>query len=107
MAYLAEEGEIVVVDIPHYFQATPIRQFLVLSPKAFNDALGLSWVCPIFGDEDKHAFQRLLPSQLETFGVVHVEGLAAINLEKAKYVEKVPEDFLQQCKEIAGRVLGF
>ncbi len=107
MPYLADQGEIVALEIPHYFHKTPIRQFLVLSPKAFNEALGLSWVCPILGDEDAHLFHKALPSQLETFGVVHVEGLAAIKLDRAKFVEHVPDDFLQQCKAIAGRVLGF
>lgn len=110
MSYVPESGDIIEIELARDAHALPTKKLvLVLSPKAFNATLGLSWVSPITFIKSRHLFQLNLPEELKTHGTVKLEQLMSVDVgeRRGRFVEAVPAAFLKRCQTTAGRVLGF
>jgi len=87
-----------------------MRPCLVLSPKAFNQ-LGLTLIAPITQGGNFARFQgfsvSLMGTGTETQGVVLVNGVRSVDLKarKAKKVESVPSDIVEEALAILNAIL--
>lgn len=78
------------------------RPALVLSPAAFNDALGLAYIAPISTKPKGHAFELELPADLAVNGVVMIHQLKSLDwrARRASPVGRVPATILAAAAEI-------
>jgi mRNA interferase ChpB len=87
-----------------------MRPCLVLSPKAFNK-LGLALIAPITQGGNFARFQgfsvTLMGAGTETQGVILVNGVRSVDLKarKAKRVESVPSEIVDEALAILGAIL--
>lgn len=87
-----------------------MRPCLVLSPKAFNK-LGLALIAPITQGGNFARFQgfsvTLMGAGTETQGVILVNGVRSVDLKarKAKRVEAVPSEIVDEALAILGAIL--
>jgi mRNA-degrading endonuclease toxin of MazEF toxin-antitoxin module len=109
MSYVPDKGELIELASDTFDATAPRELALVLSPLAFNEALGMAWVAPITFVKSRHLFQLDLPQTVATFGTVKVEYLHGVDFKKrqASLRERVPDAFVERCCVAAGRVLGF
>jgi len=83
------------------------RPTLVLSPKNYNQKVGLLIACPITSKQKGYPFEVKLPNKLKTHGVIladHVKNLDW-NVRKARFVEKVPALTLEEALTRLGVLL--
>lgn len=113
-----DAGDIITLDFDPQAgrEITKRRPALVLSPRSFNQALRFAWVCPITSTPGRHQFQLTVPPNIRGFATpaggvstVKVEQLRSLDFEArgAIIVAQVPEAFLNQCRSVAARILGY
>lgn len=114
-----DAGDIITIDFDPQAgrEITKRRPALVLSPRAFNQALGFAWICPITSTPSKHGFQLSIPPGINGFSYPSAPAVSTVKIEqlrsldyqarRAQVIAAVPIAFLQQCRSVAGRVLGF
>jgi mRNA interferase MazF len=76
------------------------RPALVLSPKIYNQKVGLCLVCPITSKINGYPFEVVLAKGLKISGAIlsdQVRSLDWISL-KAEYIEKVPDEIFFEVK---------
>jgi mRNA interferase ChpB len=85
---------------------------LVVSPRSFNARFRLSMVCPISGGIAESARSSgflisLMGAGLLTHGTVHAHQLKSLDwaARQAKFVEKVPDNILQEVLDCLIAVL--
>ena len=104
-----ERGDLIVLDFDPQIghEQTKRRPALVLSPAAFNDALGLAFVAPITTKPRGHAFEVPLPSGGRVNGVVMVHQTKSLDwaARKARPAGSVSPEILAQAGEILKVVL--
>jgi len=79
------------------------RPALILSPKDYNIATGLAFVCPITGQVKGGSFEVVLPKGTGLSGVVlsdHMRSLDWIS-RSADFHSKAPQDLIM---EVIGRI---
>ncbi|MEX0844932.1 MAG: endoribonuclease MazF [Balneolaceae bacterium] len=74
------------------------RPALVLSPKSYNQKVGLGIFCPITSKVKKYPFEVLLPGSLNTKGVILSDQIRSLDWRKrnAEFIEKCPESIIQK-----------
>jgi mRNA interferase MazF len=80
----------------------------VLSPRAYNEKIGLCIVCPLTNQSKGYPFEVALPTGLAISGVVlsdHVKS-ADWQARRAEYADKVPEDVLTEVRGKLKPLLG-
>ncbi|RZA10855.1 MAG: hypothetical protein EOP10_34060 [Proteobacteria bacterium] len=110
MSYVPDKGEIIELSLESQESGGEIKELaLVMSPQAFNEALGLAWISPITFVKSRHLFQLDLPENVGTFGTVKLEQLYTVDFKsrQATLKDKVPAAFMERCRTAAGRVLGY
>ncbi len=70
------------------------RPAVVISPAAYNRVSNIILVCPITSRKKGWPFEVELPNQLQTYGVVLVDQVRAVdcNARDARFVEQVPSE---------------
>ena len=99
-----DKGDLIVIDFDPQtgHEQMKRRPALVLSPRAFNGALGLAYIAPISTKPKGHAFEVALPSDCDVKGVVMVHQLKSLDwlARRARIAGKVPESILAAAAEI-------
>lgn len=69
------------------------RPALVLSPKAYNQKVGLALLCPVTSQIKGYPFEVSLPEQLDVHGVVLADQVRSLDWRRreAERIEAVPE----------------
>ena len=103
--YVPQRGDIV------WLQFTPQagheqagrRPALVVSPKAYNDKVGLALFCPITGQVKGYPFEVLLPPKSKVTGVVLSDQIKSLDwrARKAKRIGPAPK---QVIKEVLAKI---
>jgi mRNA interferase MazF len=72
------------------------RPALVLSPKAFNIATGLAFVCPLTNQVKGSSFEVSMPKDAKLTGVVLCDHLRSFDWieRKAEFHSKAPQDVI-------------
>ena len=103
--YVPQRGDIV------WLQFTPQagheqagrRPALVVSPKAYNDKVGLALFCPITGQVKGYPFEVLLPPKFKVTGAVLSDQIKSLDwrARKAKRIGPAPK---QVIKEVLAKI---
>jgi mRNA interferase MazF len=74
------------------------RPAIIISPLVYNRISKIVLVCPITSRKKGWSFEVELPAQMQTYGVVLVDQLRAVdcNARKAVFVEKAPPELIDE-----------
>jgi mRNA interferase MazF len=92
--YIPDRGDIVRVDtgvIDSDKEQSEKREALVISPKAYNEKVGLALFCPIKNKVKGYPFEVLIPEDSKIKGVVLSDQLKSLNWKNrnSEYVCKL------------------
>ena len=81
------------------------RPALVISPKSYNQRVGLALVCPITSRIKGYPFEVELPREMETEGAILCDQIKSLDwrIRSAKRIGSVPPPVMQ---EITARILA-
>ncbi|MFO8071029.1 MAG: type II toxin-antitoxin system PemK/MazF family toxin [Polyangia bacterium] len=73
------------------------RPALVLSPKAYNEKVGLAVICPITSKEKGYPFEVPIPSGLPVAGVVLSDQIKSLDWREshAEIISELPGEVLE------------
>lgn len=74
------------------------RPAIVLSPKNYNDKVGLALLCPITNQVKGYPFEVILPEGLKIKGVILSDQLKSLDwkIKKAAFIDSVPEHTIEE-----------
>lgn len=108
--YTPERGDIISINLNPQagHEQGGRRPALVLSPRAYNEKVGLAILCPITSQTKGYPFETVLPADGKITGVVlsdHVKNLDW-KIRKARFIEKakpaVVTDVLEKLLALVG-----
>lgn len=104
-SYIPSKGDIVWLEFsPHAgHEQAGHRPALCISPKVYNEKVGLAIFCPITSQRKDYPFEVQLPATIEITGVIlsdHVKNLDW-KARKAKYICTLPD---KQFNEVLGKL---
>lgn len=103
-AYIPEKGDLITLsfDPQSGHEQKGRRPALVISNFIFNEATGLAIVCPITNTNRRVPFHLPVPDLSSMTGFVMVEQVKSVdfNTRRAKFVEKAPEQLLEDALAI-------
>jgi mRNA interferase MazF len=81
------------------------RPALVISPKSYNQRVGLALVCPITSRIKGYPFEVELPREMETEGAILCDQIKSLDwrVRSAKRIGSVPPPVMQ---EVTARILA-
>jgi mRNA interferase MazF len=81
------------------------RPALVISPRTYNQRVGLSLVCPITSRIKGYPFEVALPRELQTEGAILCDQIKSLDwrVRNAKRIGSVPPSVM---KEVTARILA-
>jgi mRNA interferase MazF len=108
--YIPDRGDIVWLDFNPQTgrEQSGRRPALTISPKAYNEKLGLAIFCPITSNIKGYPFEVKIPARLKIKGVIladHVKNLDW-KIRKAKYICKLPSNNLLDVMEKLNILIG-
>ena len=74
------------------------RPAIIISPFPYNQISKIVLVCPITSRKKEWPFEVQLPDRLQTYGVVLVDQIRAVDCSarKAVFVEKAPPELIDE-----------
>lgn len=96
--YVPERGDVVFLNFDPQLghEQKGHRPALVLSPKAYNQKVGLALMCPITSKRKGYPFEVPLPAELELSGVVLSDQIKSLDWRERKAIfhQKVTSNVL-------------
>lgn len=100
--YVPERGDIIWLNFnPRSgHEQSGLRPALVLSPKEYNQKVGLGLFCPITSNQKGYPYEVLIPQGLSIEGVILSDQLRSLDwkFRKAKFVCKVDSLTMDEVK---------
>jgi mRNA interferase MazF len=91
--YVPDRGDIVWLNFTPQAgkEQSGKRPALILSPKLYNEAVGLALACPITNQIKDYPFEVALPKKFTITGVVLIDHVKSIdwNARNVRYIESV------------------
>lgn len=106
MIYIPSRGDIVWLEFNpqagHEHKGT--RPALVISPREYNQKVGLGLFCPITSKEKGYPFEVKLPPDIKISGVVLTDQIKSLDwkVRNARFVCKLPDEYIQ---EVQGKIM--
>ena len=74
------------------------RPALVVSPKSYNQKVGLALFCPITSHIKGYPFEVLLPQEIDVTGVILSDQVKSLDwrVRKAEFKESLPEEVVDE-----------
>ncbi|MBD2166517.1 type II toxin-antitoxin system PemK/MazF family toxin [Calothrix membranacea FACHB-236] len=74
------------------------RPAIIISPLLYNQISNIVLVCPITSRKKGWPFEVELPDQMQTYGVILVDQIRAVDCiaRKAVFVEKAPTELIDE-----------
>lgn len=98
--YIPERGDLVMLSFDPQAgkEQAGMRPALVISPKAYNEKVGLAICCPITTKVKGYPFETSLDSESKTKGVILTDHLKNLDwkVRKALFLEKVSRPILDE-----------
>lgn len=109
--YIPTRGDIVwlTFDPQAGHEQAGRRPALVLSPASYNQAGGLSLVCPITNQNKGYPFDVLLPTDGKVSGVIQTDQIKSVDWQErqAKMIAKAPDDIVYEVQSKLAPLLGY
>lgn len=103
--YVPERGDIVWLQFnPHAgHEQSGKRHALVLSPKAYNEKVGLAIFCPVTSKIKGYPFEVILPEKVKISGAVLADQIKSLDwrARKAKKLTRLPRETM---KEVSAKI---
>ncbi len=101
--YVPQRGDLVLLSFNPQSgkEQSGRRPAVIISPKAYNEKVGLAVFCPITAHIKGYPFEVELPANLKTKGVIlsdHVKNLDW-RARKVKFLEKLPDSKMNEILE--------
>ncbi len=97
--YVPERGDIVWLEFTPQegHEQAGRRPALVVSPKAYNEKVGLALFCPITSQVKGYPFEVVFPSGLEASGAILADQIKSLDwrVRKARRFIRVPKDIVE------------
>jgi len=98
--YIPERGDIVWLEFNPQagYEQAGHRPAVVVSPKAYNEKVGLALFCPITSKIKGYPFEVILPEKHKVSGAVLSDQIKSLDwqVRKAKFIISLPEDILEE-----------
>ncbi|MDO8490786.1 MAG: endoribonuclease MazF [Dehalococcoidia bacterium] len=108
-AYVPGRGDIVWISLTPQagHEQSGRRPALVLSPRAYNDKVGLAILCPITSHVKGYPFEVSIPPKLAVDGAVLSDQVKSLDwrARKAEFVCRLPERAVRETLEKLGTLL--
>jgi mRNA interferase MazF len=99
--YTPERGDIIRIEFTPQKakEQAGTRPALVLSPRIYNEKIGLSILCPITTVQKGYPFEVSLPAKLKTHGVILSDHIRNFDWRSrnARFIEKAPKETLKEA----------
>jgi len=109
--YVPKRGDVVWIDMhPHAgHEQAGRRPVVVLSPRSYNDKVGLALFCPVTNQVKGYPFEVIIPSGLEVTGVILSDQVKSLDwkIRNTEYYDKVPETVVVEILKKLSTLLRF
>ena len=109
--YVPERGDIVWLEFNPQaeHEQSGHRPALVVSPKAYNQKVGLALFCPITSYVKGYPFEVVLPEKHKVSGAILSDQVKSLDwqVRKAKRIAYVPTNVLEDVLAKIFTILGF
>lgn len=104
--YVPERGDIVWLE---FNPQAGHRPALIVSPKAYNQRVGLALFCPITSNVKGYPFEVRLPEKHEVSGAILSDQVKSLDwrVRSAKRMASAPKDVLEEVLAKIPTLLGF
>jgi mRNA interferase MazF len=110
MAYVPERGDMVWLSFTPQagHEQAGRRPAVVLSPKAYNQKVGLAIFCPITSQIKGYPFEVRLPKGVGMMGVILSDQVKSLDwrVRKAEYIGALPEETINEVLAKLGLLLA-
>ncbi len=100
MAYIPKRGDVVWISFNPQagHEQAGRRPAIVLSPKAYNQKVGLAILCPITNQAKGYPFEVLLPENVDVTGVILSDQVKSLDwrVRKAEFKESLPKEVVDE-----------
>ncbi|HPP87130.1 MAG TPA: endoribonuclease MazF [bacterium] len=108
--YIPSRGDIVWLDFDPQsgHEQSGHRPALVISPKEYNEKVGLALFCPITSQIKNYPFEVIIPKHLNISGVILCDQIKSLDWKSrnAKLICKLPIDIINDvCEKIKVLIL--
>jgi len=98
--YIPERGDIVWLEFNPQagYEQAGHRPALVVSPKAYNEKVGLALFCPVTSNVKGYPFEVVLPDKHEVSGAILSDQIKSLDwqVRKAKWMACAPKEVLEE-----------
>ena len=109
MAYVPERGDAVWISFTPQagHEQAGRRPAVVLSPKSYNQKVGLAIFCPITNQKKGYPFEVILPKEVGVTGVILSDQVKSLDwrVRKAEFIGSLPEEVLNEVLAKLGILL--
>jgi mRNA interferase MazF len=109
MVYVPERGDLVWISFTPQagHEQAGRRPAIVLSPKVYNQKVGLAIFCPITNQIKGYPFEVILPQEAGVTGVVLSDQVKSLDwrVRKAEFIEALPEEVITEVLTKLGLLL--
>ncbi len=102
--YVPSRGDIVWLDFDPQsgYEQKGRRPAITISPKEYNEKVGLGLFCPITSKIKRYPFEVELRSEIKTKGVVLADQIKSLDwrYRNAKFIESVPKEIINKIQEL-------
>ncbi|MFO7682196.1 MAG: endoribonuclease MazF [Chloroflexota bacterium] len=109
MGYIPERGDVVWINFNPQagYEQAGRRPAVILSPKSYNQKVGLALLCPITNQVKGYPFEVRLPENAEVTGVILADQVKSLDwrVRQVTFIESLPEDVIKQVLAKLGTLL--
>lgn len=109
MAYVPERGDAVWLSFTPQagHEQAGRRPAIVLSPKSYNQKVGLAIFCPITNQIKGYPFEVILPKEVGVTGVILSDQVKSLDwrVRKAEFIGSLPEEVINEVLAKLGILL--
>jgi mRNA interferase MazF len=110
MAYVPERGDVVWISFNPQagHEQAGRRPAVVLSPKIYNQKVGLAIFCPITNQIKGYPFEVMLPEEVEVTGVILSDQVKSLDwrVRKADFIKVLPKAVINEVLEKLGTLVN-
>lgn len=100
MTYVPDRGDVVWLDFDPQtgHEQAGRRPALVISPRTYNERVGLALFCPVTNQVKGYPFEVLIPKGLKIKGVILADQIKSFDwrARNAKRIIKLPDSTLEE-----------
>jgi mRNA interferase MazF len=109
--YIPDRGDIVWLEFNPQagYEQAGYRPALVVSPKSYNEKVGLALFCPITSSVKGYPFEAILPEKHKISGAILADQIKSLDwrVRKAKRTASAPQYVLEEVLAKIHALLGF